>query len=292
MALTDRLAGRVYLFQKSQIPGPGHYQLSGWFRRESGNPEPYIFVFDQDREQIHEAKLAAIDREFSVLRLQVELPERNRKPLAIGWGIRGSGTVTLDDTTFTPWSPPFDHRRFRAVDLEPVANLELGNWRRIWPAIRDADLSALTVGEQVLAGRSFKVGGGQRSLIVVGGEQTRRVEIPAAGVAAGLSFLHTALWVKAAAGQELGRYLITYDDGSTIVHPIINQRGIADWYSPIADPSQAVAMSVIPADRIPRNVYSDRWSNPHPTKALRSITIDSTSDAALIVVAISREELP
>lgn len=288
-------AGRVYLFQNAQIPAAGSYELSGWFRIDTGSPEPYVFLFDQDSGKIHEAKAVttAGATGFAEVRLIVDLPARNIKPLAVGWGIRGTGAATVDDIAFAPARARFDHARYAAIDLAPAAKLPLGGWAAVLPGLGNADLSALASGEQVFAGRSYAIGGGDHAVVAAGGagqpNLARRAEIPVGGAAAGLTFLHTAMWVASAPGQQLGRYVITFTDGSTAIHPIVNQRTIADWYKPAADPAVPVGTVVTAADRIPRNLYADRWSNPNPSLPIRSVAIESTAEAALVLVAISRE---
>lgn len=283
--------GRVYLFQNVQIPEAGTYELGGWFRRDRGAAEPYLFLFDQDSGKIHEARLAAGGDGFQELRLTVTLAERNKKPLAIGWGIRGSGSATLDDIAFAAAKPRFDAQRFRALDLGPAATLPRGGWSASLPGLGKDDLGALDGGECVLAGRSWVVG---ERLVAVGDAARpalpRRAEIAVAGTAKALCFLHTALWVQAKPGDALGRYVVTYDDGSTAEHPLLNQRIIADWYKPAADKAVPVATSVESHDRTGRNLYTDRWANPTPAKTIRSVAVEGAGNAVVVVAAISAEK--
>jgi beta-galactosidase len=199
----------------------------------------------------------------------------------------------LDDVSFVPVPPRFDHARFTALDLAPVANLGLGGWMAVLPEMERNDLSSLVTGERVLADRSFHIASGDQALIVLGDPDhpalPRRAEIAVGSKVAGLSFLHTALFAKAKAGETVGNYRVTYADGTTASHPIVNQRTIADWFKPVADPAVPVAESIDMPDRIPRCLYTDRWANPHPDKEIRSLAVEATGGAVLIVVAISQE---
>lgn len=283
--------GRVYLFQEVRPPGAGRHELVGWFRRGRGMAEPYLFAVDPATGAVKEARLPVGGSGFQQLRLAVDLPALTGKPLAIGWGIRGAGSATIDDVGFAPVAERFDHARFRTVDLGPVANLPRAGWERILPGL-GADLAALAPGETVLGGRSWTIGDGERALVAVGaggpgGSLPQQAAIAAEGTAAALCFLHAALWVQAEPGTVLGRYLVTYADGTTVAIPLENRRTIADWYP--SAPAAPDALRIATTDRIGRDLTWMRWVNPHPGKVLRSVAVEGTLRAALLVVAVSAE---
>ena len=91
--------------QDVKIYEGGTYELSGWFRIDKGSPEPYIYVENQDSGKTYNAKLAGSGDGFRRLKLEVKLPARNVKPIKVGWGITGSGSVTLDDVGFVAVQP-------------------------------------------------------------------------------------------------------------------------------------------------------------------------------------------
>ena len=303
LEVTSSGQGRVYAFQNLSVPTAGTYVLSGDFRVEPGgaNPTPYLFVFDQDSGKVTQATLDTGDGTFHHLQLTITLSERNRKPLAVGWGIlSGSGIVTVDDVAFTLKPPEFDHARFMAIDLTSVANQgasddTAGDGQGGFADLGAPDLRGLPHGEQVLGGLSFRLpeaaAGTRPTLVMTGGgirpELSPEVVIPLGFPAAGLVFLHTALQVQAKPGEELGRYLVTYADGSQVVIPLTNQRTIADWFQPLAGDQVPVALTLQVPDHIPRQLYSLNWSNLRPEVALRNVTLRSQGNAILALVALS-----
>lgn len=78
--------------------------------------------------------------------------------------------------------------------------------------------------------------------------------------------------------------------GTTARHPIVHQRSIADWFKPAADPAIPVADTVDMPDRITRCIYTDRWTNPSPDKEIRSLAVEATGGAVLVIVAVSGEQ--
>lgn len=290
--------GRVYVFQSVQVPTAGTYVLSGDFRVEPGAAAltPYLFIFDQDTGKVTQATLDQTDGTFRHLQLAITLTQRNRKPLAIGWGIlSGSGSLTLDDVAFTVKPAEFDHARFAAVDLSAVTHQsgrdeQAGDGVGGFADLGTPDLRTLPLGDQVLGGASFRLAD---ALVILGGSirpnLPRTVEIPLGRTVHGLQFLHTALHVQAKSGDALGSYVVTYADGSEVVIPITNQRDIADWYRPLAEAQVPVALSLATADHVARQLYLQQWVNPKPEQPVRVVTMRSQGNAILVLAGLSAE---
>ena len=52
-----------------------------------------------------------------------------------------------------------------------------------------------------------------------------------------------------------------------------------------------VADSIDLPDHIARCLYTDRWANPTPDREIRSLAIEATGGAVLLIAAIAQENL-
>lgn len=283
-------AGRVYLFQDILLRSPGNFTLTAWIKKESGDPTPYFFIFDRNKNKVENKNFEAVGSEFVQCSMTMAL-EPGQSEIAIGLGVaKGQGSIVVDDVSFGPEKPRFDGSRYQPLDFGAAANFALAD------NLSGSDnFSKLETGERVLASHSFRIEKeSQKNLIALGGsvrgDLAKQSEIPVKGKGRALVFLHTAYGVKAGAGEELGSYTVRYSDGSSAEIPLKHKENIDDWYRPVADPKVSVGDKLIFADGVERLLFVSRWVNPDPSKTIQSIRMSSQGKAVLILAAASLEK--
>lgn len=111
----------------------------------------------------------------------------------------------------------------------------------------------------------------------------KRVEIPVAGKARSLYFLHTAGWMPGN-GEPFAFYDVLYADGSTQAIGLRNAIEVSDWSGPtngLASRMGWTGMSL--GDRqIGLNVFA--WDNPSPDKAITKIIARLEGNRALLAL--------
>jgi hypothetical protein len=304
--------GPVYLFQEVTLRAPGAYRLSAHFRATTPgrNLLPYLFLLDNNTGKNLRAPppvsgFSLPSDRFLLQEFDVEIPEAGSKPVAVGFGISGEGEVLLDDVSFGPAKARFDGSRYLECPLDVVANQTksdeaAGDGRGGFADLGADNLVKMESGERVLGGHSFRIlddeKGRKNSLVMLGGglrpSLVRAVEIPLRGAVGALVFLHTSLWVKAKAGEILGHYVITDEDGAQTTVPLVHKGNIDDWYGPQADPKVLVGDRITQDDGSDRLVYLFRWENPRPGRSLRSVRMVSDGKAILVLAALSIEKTP
>lgn len=295
ISVTSSGAGRVYLVQYAGVPEKGTYVVRGHFRRMSGDAKPYLFLFDQDRNKVFQAAMEQPGNEFLPLELKVPFEGKNVKPLGLGWGIlSGSGEVVVDDVSFDPMSPEFDSAHFVPIPLGATANLApvASEKENGFNRLAGTYLPEPITGDRVHAGLSFRIGGPKETCMLILDPKNpgRPAVIPVGAPLKGLAFLHTALYVKAKAGETLGQYRVHYQDGSQVIVPILHRSNIDDWYSSALETPAPVGEAMPAADRHDRILYAWRWVNPNPEKVILHISVTGSENATLVLAALSGEK--
>jgi len=98
-----------------------------------------------------------------------------------------------------------------------------------------------------------------------------------------LFFLHTAAWVAAKEGDELCRYTVHYQDGTSVDFPIRNGMEIADWYLPKDRENARVPWRSVKG----KGLYLCTWDNPHPGKKIAKIDVKGSDKGFVGIVGVS-----
>lgn len=147
--------------------------------------------------------------------------------------------------------------------------LPLANW-----GAAGADLSVLTQVERV---EGFRFDVSEHVHVLAGAllpSQPAEISLVLDGRSSQVAFLHATAF-PAAPGEEVGRYVVEYDDGSTETIPLQYGRNIRAW----SDPAIARDAMGVFAERnaagltVAARVYV--WDNPHPDKPIRSVTFST-----------------
>jgi tetratricopeptide (TPR) repeat protein len=104
-----------------------------------------------------------------------------------------------------------------------------------------------------------------------------------------LHFLTSGSWCNGAAGTEVSRILIHYEDGATAECPIRFREDVIDW--------SWGSDQRLPLDRIAwvggrpiKRLMRKTWTNPHPDKPIREIDfVSAMTTAAPFLVAVTAE---
>ncbi|RJF73575.1 glycoside hydrolase [Deinococcus cavernae] len=174
------------------------------------------------------------------------------------------------------------------ADLKAAANRSLADtdskgWLQKGP---DVDLSHLKTGLQKIGAYTFNVSGA----VMTKGARGAVSDLPASITlevnrrADAVAFLHTTGWASALPAlnrENIGRYEITYADGSKVTQPIEYGRHIRAWTDTV-NPSMVMAPGWVgqTKDGLDVNVPIFEWVNPKPGVTIRSITLISEGKAA------------
>ncbi len=287
-------AGRVYFFQDILLRSPGTFTLSAWMRKKEGEPTPYLFIFDRNKNKVENKNFENVGSEWTLCSMSMTL-EPGQDAIAVGLGIgKGQGSIVIDDVSFGPEKPKFDGAKYAVLDLRPAANQTLTGFADLG----QDNLSLLETGERVLAGHSFKIlsdeNGKQNAIVMLAGSTRpnlpKQAEIAVGQNLKSLVFLHTAYGVKAGANEDLGSYTVTYADGTSAELPLRHKENIDDWYRPVADPKVPVGDKIVPADGVERLLFCYRWTNPSLDKKIQSVRMTSNGKSILVLAAISGEK--
>lgn len=172
--------------------------------------------------------------------------------------------------------------KYTTLDLSGVANNSTsdriaGDGKGGWTDQGgENDLSCFTPqGEQRFKEIPFQIAPPPRNVVTVGGRNWKQfpqqLTIPVGDRrAAGLYFLHTSAWTS----PVVGRYTVTYTDGSTITIPIRNLGEIFNWID------TGISEHAIPGwsgknatQGVQLTLFS--WPNPHPGKGIHSIQMQA-----------------
>ncbi|MFH1569767.1 MAG: beta-N-acetylhexosaminidase, partial [Gemmatimonadota bacterium] len=198
----------------------------------------------------------------------------------------------------------------RSLDLTPHATAPR---RDPTGAYGGYDLTGLPVGDYPWRGLPFRFGDG---VVLVEGASVRarrypgEVAVPVGGTVAGLVFAHTAAGygrIPQPFGPRpvIGRYRIEYVDGSAEAVEVAYGYHVAEWSRRHGAPlgptfhRHAGYVATWPVDPLWQGkaatgedvtVYALEWTNPHPERAVRGLTIaaaDADAAVALVVVGVT-----
>lgn len=151
----------------------------------------------------------------------------------------------------------------------------------------DIDLRNLPTGSTRLGSYRFEVSGA----VMLKGSRPAAKDLPAQVTidlnrkADAIAFLHTTGWASATDRDPIGRYEITYADGSKLTQPIEYGRHVLAWTENMSS-SKTVSMIPAPAwngktrDGLDVNVLTLEWTNPKPNLIIKSITLVSEGKSA------------
>lgn len=203
----------------------------------------------------------------------------------------GSGT-SVAARFYEAWKPA-SYRPIsgRLVDLQPFAtrslvDLDGSGWIGKGP---EYDLTALAsyYGDSNTTVRlgpfAFQITGAvmTRANRGIARELPERVTIPLQTQAAALAVLHTTAWVAPASGMPAGRYVITYEDGSTFTTLLTYQHQIAAWTDPtLKSLLRYPAWRGTTRNGLAVGVDVLTIVNPYPQKIIASFTVESSGGSA------------
>ena len=204
----------------------------------------------------------------------------NAKPLA-------AVDPTLAETTYRDlYAPtPYDQHAGQLVDLSKLVTRSLADpdekgWIHKGP---DIDLSKLPTGNVKIGAYRFLVSGA----VMLKGSRGAASDLPSQATvelnqkAARLAFLHTTGWTTPGNRALVGRYEITYADGTKLVQPLEYGRHIRAWTE--LTPSsmvQAPGWRGQTADGLAVNLGVLDWVNPKPDQVIKSVTLVSEGKEA------------
>ena len=104
-----------------------------------------------------------------------------------------------------------------------------------------------------------------------------------------LWFLHTACWaVTDKLNAEIGRYIIHYDDGSTVTVPLRYGLELQDWWDPAPLANSQVAWTGKNLKRSPIGIWITPWENPNPDKKITMIDlIGNLTESQIVLLGIT-----
>ncbi|WP_420594872.1 beta-N-acetylhexosaminidase [Deinococcus sp.] len=202
---------------------------------------------------------------------------------------------TLAETTYRDlYSPtPYAQHAGKLVDLSklvtrPLADPDEKGWIQKGP---DIDLSKLPTGNVKIGAYRFLVSGA----VMLKGSRGAVSELPVQATielnqkADRLAFLHTTGWTTPINRDQIGRYEITYADGSKVVQPLEYGRHIRAW-TELTPTSmvQAPGWRGQTADGLDVNLGVLDWLNPKPDQVIKSVTLISEGkDANLTLIGLT-----
>jgi hypothetical protein len=184
------------------------------------------------------------------------------------------------------------------VNLTPVANRHLSAQQGDWLGRgADFDMAALldessddssdggseSSSERVIAGVRFQLGAviglqGQHRRVQ---EDPERVNLEVNTAARQIAFLHTTGWAVPETGEEIGRYVVHYQDGSSSPIPLFYGVNISAWTE-----LEVIAMNLQQVWRgetatgLPVSADLLMWTNPFPERPISHIALTSQGTMA------------
>jgi len=177
---------------------------------------------------------------------------------------------------------------YRPIDLSAACNTGFrdevaGDGQGGWTDQGEQDLRGVPTGRQTLRGVPFSIG---PDCIVLKGRGVERyptkADIAVNAKADVLYFLHAVAWAgKAAVAFS---YRIDYADGSAADVPITNGREVSDWWQPQETEDSAIGwQSDVEGNSGGLVIFP--WTNPHPERTIRSVTITATGGQPIPILA-------
>ncbi|MEW6751422.1 MAG: hypothetical protein AB1505_10660 [Candidatus Latescibacterota bacterium] len=202
------------------------------------------------------------------------------------------------------WAEPAAETEYAPLDLARCANRSLadtearGGWLGLGPG---HDLSRLPRGQQWWEGVPYRLPAEPPEAIVLAaaGDPPRSAPRSVRGVAVGararaLYFLQTCsapasrtsdIYARAQEyPRRLGRWVVTYEDGSTVDVPIEYRQTLTDWNDGEPPVQACVVWSGSDGEGAYVALSAYRWHNPQPAKAIRALEVHSEDSPLRIAV--------
>jgi beta-galactosidase len=205
----------------------------------------------------------------------------------------------------------FNLKDFTAIDLRAVVNRgfrsELPGDGRGWTDQGPAnDLRGMQTGRRVFHQILFDIidpdqNQGRSCLVLRSQDHAPTGVLATEELAVGIQahklfFLHTAAWFnrRTHLNRALIRYVVTYEDGTSLTVEALGGQHIRDWWSPgAAEQARGVSL-LLRSETEPdeaarrRGLQLQEWTNPHPDKVIRSLRIETADTGAIpIVLAVT-----
>ncbi|NQU75576.1 MAG: tetratricopeptide repeat protein, partial [Planctomycetes bacterium] len=187
---------------------------------------------------------------------------------------------------------------FQTVDIQRYTNRALvdkvagdgkGGWSDEGP---DADLREFRPGQISRLGAPFDV---KSSCIVLGRRGREAANIVINKPVEAFYFIHTASSLSA--GQNAGRYVVNYADGSFASIDLVGDRNIRDWtrawpQEDFTNPEPGELAQLAWTGSCRRypvtSLYAMRWINPYPDQPVKSLSLSPPAgDAETILLAVT-----
>ena len=160
------------------------------------------------------------------------------------------------------------------VDFAAVANADLTRFSALW--------SELPTGTAYLGGHRFQLGGGRGVMLasyLATESLPKSARLTLNRTVRRLYLLHTTGW-QTEVGNEVGRLVIEYADGTRTEQAVVYGRHIRAWGDPM------YALEGLPLWRA-RSTSGEqatarllKWTNPHPEKPVRTVQFIATDPVA------------
>ncbi|HBE02544.1 MAG TPA: hypothetical protein DC049_08715 [Spirochaetia bacterium] len=283
LALSSEGNGRVYVMQPVKILKPGKYQLSGYFklRKNDGDLKPHMALYILESKKMHEKMIDKISTDNYIrLSHDIELADADAgKPVVLIFGIKsGAGEILLDNIffgleeniTFEPADfPDYIFPDMKAAMNDTFSDETADDGQGGFADLGSANLSMLKPGIKKINGLPFNIYDEKtgKSCIILAGVKRPNLprvsgKIPVNSKVKNLSFLYTALWVKAQAGEQLGNVTVTFKNGKKAVHPLLFRQNIFDWYVPsLPDQVKKECFKISAPDKSERALFTSTWEN-------------------------------
>lgn len=214
------------------------------------------------------------------------------------WGTPAPKTEPKISVTIAPRASATPKRQ---IDLTNYYNASMNETWQVG-GLAENDLKSLPQGNPEFCGVPFDV----RGIVQLTGnsaEEQLSVKFPqkVPGIAVNqnaskLHALHACAWTETD-GNQIGSFVLHYEDGETRELPIIYGKHVRDWWTPANTPattdSQVAwkgANTASSASQIALQIYKTTWDNPRPEVAISTIDyVSSRSQAAPYLIAITLE---
>ena len=206
-----------------------------------------------------------------------------------------------------------DWKGYFAVELWKYCNMLFkdevaGDRKGGWTDQGDNDMRNLPVGDLILNGKPFRIIDPEatyhmekhRSCIVLRDAKYRPYfpkEVKGIVVdkkAKELIFLHAEGWgVPVKDDEVVGRYVITYADGTKAEVPLRHNKDIGSWWPTGFQDSKTVRGDLAWIGRNSQaqvGLYKFSWQNPHPDKTIKTVDIETYEKRMIILVAITGKD--
>lgn len=296
--------GQVYAFQTITLASGGNYELSAEFRKSSSSDtvRPYISVYNRISREVIWTKTwdnsGETYQRFSKI-LKVKEQDGQGIEISVIFGTNGGkGKLYMINPEVKKIPLQINSLETAVIDLKPYVNQSFhddiaNDGKGGWADMGQSNLSMLKTGSRMISNKPFHIlDGTGNTCLILGGKSrpkllivTKKIKVEAK--LQNISFLQTAMFVKAKKGKEMGRYIINYDDGSQSVFALIRGKNIDDWFLPVITSGMAMAEKVYSPSGIEYALFVATWHNPYPDKKIATIDFESTSNAAIALLAAS-----